>query len=145
MTDAVIPAAVANASKSASAAPRKRPTTSAAKGAPVARRPKPAVKKVAVAKKATQKPAQKEAQKAPTANKVAKPRAKLVRDSFTMPQADFDLVAALKGRLLGLGRVTKKSELLRAGLQQLVTLSDVRLKLALAALVPLQAGRPKKD
>jgi hypothetical protein len=76
--------------------------------------------------------------------KAPKPRAKLVRDSFTMPQADFDLVAALKQRLIGLGRATKKSELLRAGLQQLATLSDVRLKLALDALVPLKAGRPRK-
>jgi hypothetical protein len=51
---------------------------------------------------------------------VAKPaKPKMVRDSFTMPQADFDLVHLLKERALGFRRPTKKSELLRAGLQAL--------------------------
>lgn len=74
--------------------------------------------------------------------KPAKPR--LVRDSFTMPQADFDLVAVLKQRALGFKRPVKKSELLRAGLHALNALSDKRLQAALDALQPLKPGRPRK-
>ena len=74
--------------------------------------------------------------------KPAKP--KLVRDSFTMPQADFDLVAVLKQRALGFKRPVKKSELLRAGLHALNALSDKRLQGALDALEPLKPGRPRK-
>jgi hypothetical protein len=75
---------------------------------------------------------------------VAKPKAKLVRDSFTMPQGDFDLINTLKDRALGFKRPTKKSELLRAGLQVLAGLSPDALKAALGRLAPLKAGRPKK-
>ncbi len=75
---------------------------------------------------------------------VAKPQTKLVRDSFTMPQVDFDLITTLKDRALGFKRPTKKSELLRAGLQVLVGLSPDALKAALGRLAPLKAGRPKK-
>jgi hypothetical protein len=70
---------------------------------------------------------------------------KLVRDSFTMPPQDFALIAVLKDRTLGFKRATKKSELLRAGLQVLAQLSDAKLKVALDALIPLKAGRPAKS
>lgn len=86
----------------------------------------------------------------PVANSAAKPvahavkKAKLVRDSFTMPQSDFDLIAALKERALGFKRPTKKSELLRAGLQVLAGLNDASLQASLNALAPLKPGRPKK-
>lgn len=69
---------------------------------------------------------------------------KLVRDSFTMPGEDFELIAVLKARALEFKRPTKKSELLRAGLQQLAALSEAQLRAALAALRPLPTGRPKK-
>jgi hypothetical protein len=72
------------------------------------------------------------------------PKAKLVRDSFTMPAAEFALIAQLKSLALGLQRPTKKSELLRAGLQALSTLSASELKKALDGLPTLKAGRPKK-
>lgn len=71
------------------------------------------------------------------------PRVKLIRDSFTMPFEDFELIAQLKERTLEHKRPTKKSELLRAGLQTLMLLSDVQLLNALASLRPLKAGRPK--
>lgn len=75
--------------------------------------------------------------------KAAKP--KLVRDSFTMPRADFDLIAELKERALGFKRPTKKSELLRAGLQALAGLNDKALAAALSRLAPLKPGRPAKS
>lgn len=69
---------------------------------------------------------------------------KLVRDSFTMPRADFELIHTLKERALGFKRPTKKSELLRAGLQTLAALDDAALKARLERLVPLKPGRPKQ-
>jgi hypothetical protein len=80
----------------------------------------------------------------PSAAKPPKLKARLVRDSFTIPQADFDLIGQLKTRALGFQRPAKKSELLRAGLHALVALDDAALRQALDALVPLKAGRPKK-
>lgn len=68
---------------------------------------------------------------------------KLIRDSFTLPREDFELIAALKDRALDFKRPTKKSELLRAGLQALAKLEPAALRAALEALRPLKAGRPK--
>jgi hypothetical protein len=106
----------------------------------VSRRGSPAAK---VATKSTAKPAASAAMTAAALVPEAK-RVKLVRDSFTMPRADFDLVDVLKQRALGFRRPTKKSELLRAGLQTLNALNAGALQRALDGLVPLKAGRPKK-
>ncbi|MEL1263165.1 hypothetical protein [Pseudoxanthomonas putridarboris] len=75
--------------------------------------------------------------------KADKPQ-KPVRDSFTMPAADFALVSVLKARALEARRPAKKSELLRAGLHALHGLSPAALAKALEALAPVKAGRPKK-
>ena len=100
---------------------------------------KPAAAKVApTSAKSKQKPV---ADTGPA--EVAKPHVKLVRDSFTMPREDWDLIQYLKERTLAFKRPTKKSELLRAGLQALVGLSDAKLQAALEKLTPLKAGRPK--
>ena len=69
---------------------------------------------------------------------------KLVRDSFTMPSADFALIQKLKDRALGFKRATKKSELLRAGLQALASLSNSQLQAQLGQLAAIKTGRPKK-
>ncbi|KQU87050.1 hypothetical protein ASC78_05780 [Variovorax sp. Root318D1] len=79
-----------------------------------------------------------------SARDAAKTKGKLVRDSFTMPQQDFGLIAVLKDRALGFKRPAKKSELLRAGLHALQQLTDTQLRGALDSLAPLKAGRPKK-
>lgn len=76
-------------------------------------------------------------------NKPPKPRKKPVRDSFTMPEADFSLIATLKARALAANRETKKSELLRAGLHALAALETGALLAALGALEPVKVGRPK--
>jgi len=81
---------------------------------------------------------------APADAKPAKLKVPLVRDSFTMPAADFALIAAMKLRALKLMRPTKKSELLRAGLHALTALNDTRFCATLNALTPLKPGRPKK-
>jgi hypothetical protein len=78
------------------------------------------------------------------AHDAVKAKSKLVRDSFTMPEQDFGLIAGLKERALDFKRPTKKSELLRAGLHALQQLGDAQLRGALDSLTPLKAGRPKK-
>ena len=66
-----------------------------------------------------------------------------MRDSFTMPEADFGLIATLKARALAGQRETKKSELLRAGLHALAALDTPALLQALTQLDPVKLGRPK--
>lgn len=90
------------------------------------------------------------ATKATKAAKPAKPakppklRQRPVRDSFTMPEADFGLIATLKARALAGQRETKKSELLRAGLHALAALDTPALLNALGQLEPVKIGRPAK-
>ena len=122
-----------------------KPAKSAAAMKPVVR--KPAAKKVAAAKlpkpaKPGKKPKPAVAEQ-PAIAEVAKLRVKLVRDSFTMPRDEFELIAKLKARAVDFKRPAKKSELLRAGLQVLAALPDKQLLDALEALRPLKAGRPK--
>jgi hypothetical protein len=99
----------------------------------------------AVVAKAAKPAAPAKRKSAPVAAPPAPPlkKDKLVRDSFTLPREDFELIAALKDRALDFKRPTKKSELLRAGLQALAKLEPAALRAALEALRPLKAGRPK--
>ena len=80
----------------------------------------------------------------PESARPAKPKQKLVRDSFTMPTLDFALIGQLKDRMVAFRRPAKKSELLRAGLHTLMALPDAKLAAALDQLAPLKPGRPKK-
>ena len=73
----------------------------------------------------------------------AHPALKVVRDGFTMPQADYDQLKALKASCLKRGVEVKKSELLRAGLQALSALSSKELDARIRALAPVKAGRKK--
>ncbi len=67
---------------------------------------------------------------------------KLVRDSFTIPKAEFAAIETLKARAIALGTSVKKSELLRAGLMALQGLNDAAYKAALSAVPTLKTGRP---
>ncbi len=112
--------------------------------------PKTAAKKATTrptaAKKVSTKAAPKPAVKASPAPKAEKPKkAKLIRDSFTMPDSEYALLAQLKKACLDAGFEIKKSELLRIGVAQLAGLDAKKLKAAQAALTPLKAGRPKKQ
>lgn len=117
------------------------------KAAPIAKPakvPAPAKAKPAVhaAKTAeTVKPAAPE--KAPKP-KEAKKKNKVVRDSFTMPEADYAKLAALKARCVSAGVAVKKSELLRAGLQVLETLPAKKLLAIIAGIENVKTGRPAK-
>lgn len=69
---------------------------------------------------------------------------KVVRDSFTMPQSDYAMLASLKQSCLKTGLHVKKSELLRAGLHALGKLTAAQLKAAVGKLEQIKTGRPKK-
>lgn len=75
--------------------------------------------------------------------KVKKP--KLVRDSFTIPKAEYTVLDDLKQRAGKLTRPAKKSELIRAGVKALAAMSDVAFMAALKAVPAIKTGRPKKD
>lgn len=82
----------------------------------------------------------------PEAKSKPKPKAdKVVRDSFTMPAADYALIGLLKKRCLGLGTERKKSELLRAGLLVLHALPDQAFGQAVAQIDSVKTGRPPKE
>lgn len=89
-------------------------------------------------------PVAKDAAAAAPASKAARAKEKLVRDSFTMPRADFALIQTLKERAMGFRHAAKKSELLRAGLHALAALTAPDLQKLLASLPVPKAGRPKK-
>ena len=72
--------------------------------------------------------------------KVKKP--KLIRDSFTIPKAEYVVIETLKERAGKLARATKKSELLRAGIKALAAMSDANFLVALSAVPTIKTGRP---
>ncbi len=89
--------------------------------------------------------------KAKAAKKVAGPakpakakKPKLVRDSFTIPKDEYGVLAELKQRCVKLEHPAKKSELLRAGIKALASLTDKGLQAALKAVPSIKTGRPKK-
>ena len=120
----------------------KRPTA-AKKSAPTsAAGPKAPVKsKVADASAAPQ----------PTANTAvndSKPakdkKPKMVRDSVTIPKAEYAVLEAMKQRAAQLKVTVKKTELIRAGMKHLATLPDAVFLAAIAAVPSLKTGRPSK-
>ncbi len=139
------------------AAPKPKVTT--AGGKPLAAKPRAAAKKpVASRVRAAAAPVSaptstpvKPAAKAKTAAKAPAPakdkskKPKLVRDSFTMPQAEYQVLADLKKACIKAGFAVKKSELLRIGVALLQKTNTTQLQNILASLPPLKAGRPKKS
>lgn len=95
------------------------------------------------AKSATKAAAKKTVAAEPVVKK-QKNKVKVVRDSFTMPQDEYQKIAQIKEACLEAGLQVKKSEVLRAGLKALTSMSPVQLKRALAGLEKIKTGRPKK-
>lgn len=78
--------------------------------------------------------------------KLEKPKKpKLVRDSFTIPKAEYVVLDDLKQRAAKLTRPAKKSELLRAGIKALAALSDAAFLTALEQVPAIKTGRPASD
>jgi len=119
---------------SATAKTRKSPATPA----------KPASKKAPPVRKAVPVPPVRPASAVAEA-KAAKPKKpKLVRDSFTIPKAEYAVLDELKQRAIRLAHPAKKSELLRAGIKALTAMPDAALLTALKAVPAIKTGRPKK-
>lgn len=78
-------------------------------------------------------------------SKVKVKKAKLVRDSFTMPADEYQVLGDVKKLFLKAGLEVKKSELLRVGVALIRDLNLANLKVAVASLPPVKAGRPKKE
>lgn len=70
---------------------------------------------------------------------------KLIRDSFTMPEAEYQVLGDVKRACIKAGFEVKKSELLRIGVALIHAMDPAKLKEALGALPPLKAGRPRKE
>lgn len=80
-----------------------------------------------------------------TAPKLLKEKkVKLVRDSFTIPKPEYLVLDTLKARALVLGQAVKKSELLRAGIKALASMTDAQLTSTLKSVPALKSGRPSK-
>ena len=67
---------------------------------------------------------------------------KLVRDSFTIPKAEYTVLDDLKQRAARLMHSAKKSELLRAGVKALAAMSDTEFLNALKQVPAIKTGRP---
>jgi hypothetical protein len=65
-----------------------------------------------------------------------------VRDSFTIPKAEYVVLDDLKQRAARLTRPAKKSELLRAGIKLLASVSDAAFLTALEQVPAIKTGRP---
>ena len=154
--------APAKAPAPASAAKKRVSATSATPARqPAAKRPV-AAKKAAPARTAAAKTIAKPQAAAPAATS-AKPAAaptvaatvadskpakdkkpKLVRDSVTIPKAEYIVLEAMKQRAAQLKVTVKKTELIRAGMKHLATLPDAVFLAAIAAVPSLKTGRPSK-
>lgn len=147
-----------------------RKPRSTSKSTTVRKTPRKAPTKVAVKKTTALKPANKKpvtstkttliVKKAPAPAPAVKPvaptlgvaapkllkekKVKLVRDSFTIPKPEYLVLDALKARALVSGQAVKKSELLRAGIKALASMTDAQLTSTLKSVPALKSGRPSK-
>ncbi len=145
-TAKTIPKAAATA-PSAPKAPVKTAAKPAPKKAAPAKAPagkgtvkKPIVKKAGIKKPAAKPQANAKQAKPAKPEKIKKP--KLVRDSFTIPKGEYVVLDDLKQRATRLTRPAKKSELLRAGIKLLASISDAAFLTALEQVPAIKTGRP---
>ena len=89
------------------------------------------------APKAAAKPAQKTADPKPAAKPV---KSKVIRDSFTFPEADYQKISELKKACLAMGINAKKSEILRGGLHALASLDKAKLKDLISRVEKIKTG-----
>lgn len=105
----------------------------------VAKEGEPPAKKAAIKKSAKESP-----EVIVEEHDVKLKKEKLVRDSFTMPESEYQALADVKNACLKAGIAIKKSELLRVSLAGLKLLSVAQIIAARDSLTKIQTGRPKK-
>ena len=129
--------------KKSAAKPKPKPVAKSAVNTKTKAAAKPAAK--AVSKPAPGKSAKPPKAAPPKADKNAKQKkSKLVRDSFTMPESEYGLFAAVKKRCVAKGVAVKKSEVLRAAIIGFAALSDAAVMAAVKALDVIKTGRKPK-
>ncbi len=133
-TSTTIAPATASPKPAPKAAVRTKKPVVAAKPAP-----KPTAKPVV---KPATKPVAKSTAKAVPAKPAKIKKPKMVRDSFTFPKAEYEVLDALKLRAAKLGKPVKKTEVLRAGIKAIAAMSDAAFLAALQAVPSLKTGRP---
>jgi hypothetical protein len=67
---------------------------------------------------------------------------RVVRDSFTLPSGDYDLIAAIRQRCLSSAINVTKSEVIRAGLHALMEMPEEDLVVLVNNLEKVKTGRP---
>lgn len=80
----------------------------------------------------------------PEAKNTKEKKQKMVRDSVTIPKAEYQALDAMKQRAAQLKTMVKKTELIRAGIKHLSSLPDTAFLAAIAAVPSLKTGRPSK-
>ena len=79
---------------------------------------------------------------AATSNRQPSSDSKVIRDSFTMPEDDYSLIAEIRNRCLKAGVTVSKSEAIRAGLNALNEMPDKELLAVIERLAKVKTGRP---
>ena len=67
----------------------------------------------------------------------------MIRDAFTFPHDDYELINTVKARLLQQHLTKNKSEILRMGLKAMGTMTDAQLSELAKEVEGLKPGRPK--
>jgi hypothetical protein len=67
---------------------------------------------------------------------------KVIRDSFTIPGDEYELISQIKKRCMKAGVSANKSEVLRAGLAALDVMPDRELAKLFQSLTRVKTGRP---
>ena len=108
--------------------------------------PKPVVKKMPATPPKTPSKAVKPTAVQVKLDKLSKQKKpKLVRDSFTIPKAEYLVLDELKQRSIKLATPAKKSELLRAGIKALAAMTDAAFAAAMKVVPTIKTGRPAKS
>ncbi|MET0856793.1 MAG: hypothetical protein ABWY27_08595 [Telluria sp.] len=139
-------AAVKKPAVKAAARPEVKPVAKPAAKPAAKKAAAPAVARSAPASAAKPKTPRKPAAKAAPEEQVREKarKSRLVRDSFTMPEHEYEVLGQVKKSCLKAGFEIKKSELLRIGVALISQLDLATLQNVLASLPQLKTGRPRK-
>lgn len=74
-----------------------------------------------------------------------KKQKRVVRDSFTLPGDDYELITTIRERCLDSRVTINKSEVIRAGLHALNEMSETELLATVESLTKIKTGRPGKS
>ena len=96
------------------------------------------------AKKRSVRGAKKSPVKQITKPKERDKKSRLIRDSFTIPEDEYQVLVATKKRIIKSGLEVRKTEIVRIGLALVGKVGLAELKKHLGALKKLQSGRPKR-